>query len=134
MAASDWVPLWTQGAVAAGTLALAGGTVYLGLKSRDEVSATETLAREAGTDRQLQWRPQLDLTLCWVDVGPAGGQFYWPRIAPGLMELHNSGAIQSLSTVRFGPFHQRDRRLSSVSGWDGANLRGSRTNVGSWLR
>ena len=34
MAASDWVPLWIQLAVAVGTLGLAGGTVYLGVKSR----------------------------------------------------------------------------------------------------
>ena len=32
------------------------------MKSRDEASATETLARETRTDRQLQWRPQLGLT------------------------------------------------------------------------
>jgi hypothetical protein len=48
------------------------------VKSRDEASATNTLAKEARTDRQLQWRPQLGLMECWTTVDEAGhGQFHF---------------------------------------------------------
>lgn len=55
MVPSDWVVIWLQVAVAAGTLGLAGGTVYLATKARNEVTATEALAQEARIDRQLLW-------------------------------------------------------------------------------
>ena len=35
--------------------------------TKEEAKATRTLGDEAKFDRQLRWRPQLDLTVCWVD-------------------------------------------------------------------
>lgn len=55
-------------AVAVGTLSLAAVTVKLANNARSQVdasfkeaTATEALAQEAKTDRQLAWRPQLEL-------------------------------------------------------------------------
>ncbi len=76
MAASDWVPLWLQAAVAVGTLGLAAGTVYLATKAGNEASATQALAKEARTDRQLQWRPQLGLMDCWASMD-GNGRFHF---------------------------------------------------------
>jgi len=71
VAGSDRIVTAAQLAVAGGTLALAAVT-YLMAKRTHEVAsetkiesrATQDLASAARTDRELAWRPQLDLTEC----------------------------------------------------------------------
>jgi hypothetical protein len=66
--ATDWIEVGAELAVAVGTLALAGVTAWMVKGTREgvrntlrEAIATENLAAEARTDRQLAWRPQLEL-------------------------------------------------------------------------
>lgn len=78
MASANWVELGgiAQLVAAGGTLGLAAVTAWLAKRTHEmakeaegqvaaalrEAKATETLAVEARTDRQLAWRPQLELT------------------------------------------------------------------------
>ena len=66
--ATNWVEVGAELAVAVGTLTLAGVTAFMVRRTGEgvrntlrEAIATENLAAEARTDRQLAWRPQLEL-------------------------------------------------------------------------
>jgi hypothetical protein len=88
----DWVAFggFAQLLAALATVALALTTVRLASQTRKEASSTERLAQEAVTDRQLQWRPQLELRQkTWPYAG-------FPYFSFGIA---NTGAGPALSVV-----------------------------------
>ena len=83
MTGVDWVTFGgiAQLVAAAATVTLAGVTAWMAKRTHDvaeetkrEARATQSLADEAPTDRELVWRPQLDLTACGVQM--ESGKFF----------------------------------------------------------
>ncbi|HUC38311.1 MAG TPA: hypothetical protein VMR97_14450 [Acidimicrobiales bacterium] len=138
--ATNWVDVGAQLAVACGTLTLAGVTAWMARRTHEvakktsdlvesslrEAKATETLAAEARTDRQLAWRPQLELAFFSQAIDKFQFQVRNTGGGPALQVVcvaRQSDNVNTWSIVRAGDIRPNDpvKQVGGGAWKDGGN-------------